>query len=221
MRRQSSKSAKRKSSCPDESVLAAYSDGLLEDAERQQAEEHFADCDDCLEQIGLLAQLSRQADDLRPVPDELLAKAQALSTRPSSRLTTAYWVPAAAAALLLLAILPWMALRTDAPPQDRLLRSSQGQSALQVVAPQPETNLSLPFEFAWKILPQAVSYEVLVVDSEGEPVWQGQASQPQITLPADAPLKPGNRYFMRVGAQIAGGEEAFSDFTAFTVRKAP
>lgn len=223
MRWPSRKSAKRQSSCPDESVLAAYADGLLEEGERLRAEEHLADCRQCLEQIGLLVQLSRSETGLDPVPEELMAKARMLNVPPASRRAVGRWVPAAAAAMLLLALLPWMALRYMAAPhsQERLLRSSPGKVELQVVAPHPESSLFLPLKFAWKSVPQAAFYSVLVVNSEGEPIWRGEATRTQITLPEDAPLNPGDRYFMRVRAQLPGGEEASSDFIAFSVRKAP
>ena len=221
MRLQSIRSAKRHGNCPDEALLAAYADGLLKESERGKAEEHFADCDACLEQIGFLVQLSRQSRDLRPVADELVAKAQSLAARPARRWPVRYLVPAAAAALLLLAIAPWVGFQETAPPQpERLLRNSQEAAELQVVTPQAETGLSLPFDIEWKPLPQAASYRILVVTSEGEPVWQGQTTRARISLPADLQLSPGEKYFFQVRTQIPGGKEANSPYIAFTVRKA-
>lgn len=214
------KSLKRRSGCPDEAVLAAYADGTLDEGERCRAEEHLADCSACLQQVELLVRLSRQTSALEPVPAELAAQARSLAARPASRSTVGYWLPAAAAALIIVAILSWAGFqKTPSPLPERVLRSSQDAGEIQVVTPQPKSALRPPFEIAWKPVPQAVSYTVVIVTSEGEPVWQSQTGGTQIGLPRDLQLRPDAKYFLRVKAQVPGGRELASPYIAFVIRK--
>jgi anti-sigma factor RsiW len=82
--------------CPEESILAAYADGLLPEPDRAELESHLADCESCQGQIAFLASLPESP--AATVPADAVARARALVPDPPAgwRPLVLRWAPAAA-----------------------------------------------------------------------------------------------------------------------------
>jgi hypothetical protein len=71
-------------------------------------------------------------------------------------------------------------------------------------------------EFRWKEVPDSLYYEVRVLTSEGDLIWEDDSSKTDVKLPTDLPLAAG-KYFVRVSAAMANGHMRKSNPVAFQV----
>jgi hypothetical protein len=213
--------------CPDLTVLAAYAESTLGDAGRTVLESHLADCGYCLGQVGFLV---REAGKEQPaVPSHLLDAVQA------SQAGWRRWLPrpaltalaAAASVLLLVAVgtrIDWsgQADPAGAPAaqgaEHRIVRNgSVPSSRPQILEPREGDSIG-PAEaaIAWQETPQALQYTVLLVDLQGDVIWEGHAAETRTRIPA-AGLVPGQRYFVWVEAHLRDGGSLKSSPVGFLV----
>jgi hypothetical protein len=73
-------------------------------------------------------------------------------------------------------------------------------------------------EIRWKPISQSRYYEVRVVTSEGDLVWDNQTQKSTLRLPSDLALKEGS-YFVWVTANLADGRIAKSPPVRFLVKR--
>ncbi len=66
--------------CPSEETAACYLDKLLKDTEKEDFEEHLAECGDCLQQIILLYDIKKEVEQsgYMEAPAELTQQAKNL-----------------------------------------------------------------------------------------------------------------------------------------------
>jgi hypothetical protein len=123
---------KRSWRCPSDGDIAAYADHRLEGREKERVETHLANCDFCLRQVSFLAQAAANPL-LEDVPDDLLARAQALhAPRERVGMTWSWRWGAAAAAVASLVIIITVSLHdpdVQPPPAPTLAK----------VAPAPQS----------------------------------------------------------------------------------
>jgi hypothetical protein len=73
--------------------------------------------------------------------------------------------------------------------------------------------------FRWVPITDAQFYDIAVMTDTGDLVFTGQSEQTQIKLPADVKLKVGNKYFVRVTANLPQGNTIKSPVVSFRVSR--
>jgi hypothetical protein len=213
--------------CPGNDILAGYVDGGLDQAARSRTESHLADCAACRSLVGDVVTTRR----LEATPLPLGLKQRAIASTAPSR-TVARWVlvPATAAGLtvILIAILlirvprDEITLISRSPVADVVAKSetptSHGGAAPNIVRKSAPSE-SLPalifpadgrvfkpseLIFKWRVVPHTRHYEIHVVTSEGDPVWESDSESTDAKLSPDITLKDGT-YFVWITASLDDG----------------
>lgn len=165
--------------------------GTLPPEESRRVAAHLATCADCAEEHeaarGMEPWAKRAAETIRP---------------PASRVVpfpSRFWRPAAvAASLVLVAAIGWRVVleRPDSPPVDR------GSSIATANASPPDgaTLTEPPRRLAWKDGGPAEAHQILLLDAEATPLWEGpRTPEPGVEVPADVRgrLQAGETYYWR------------------------
>lgn len=218
---------KRGRHCPTATTLAAYVDSTLGPSERARFEQHLADCSFCLGQVGSLVREAEQ--EMPAVPSHLLEAAR------SRRASWSAWIPkpaltmVAVAATVILAVV--VGLRFDwarearptagsatAPSEERTVRNGVASvSGPQILEPLEDATVSgAEITLRWMKTPQALQYAVLVVNLQGDVIWEGRVADNRAGIPA-TDLIPGERYFVWVEAHLRDGGSLKSSPVGFRV----
>ncbi len=223
--------------------MAAYLERRLEARERSRFEAHLSGCDFCLEMIGGLVRQQR-APELSDVPAHLVDRAaNALPAKTGWRISRRWVLVPAFAALVVVAAVVWLrwpqpgwssasisapALAKSRPSVDlpqtpsqpteqQYVRKLTPLQRVEVLEPQPDSAvLREQLRFRWKPVRDAAYYELRVANSEGDLMWQDQASDPAAQLPAKLPLQAG-KYFVWVRAYLHDGRTVKSEPVPFTI----
>jgi hypothetical protein len=73
-------------------------------------------------------------------------------------------------------------------------------------------------QFRWKAIPQSRTYEVRVVRSDGDLVWEGQTDKSALQVPAEVSFQNGS-YFVWITAHLENGRTAKSAPVRFLVKR--
>jgi len=211
-------------------VIDRYVRGTMPPAERSEFEEHFLDCQECLEQLELARSLR---EGIKVCAGQPTAHA---ATRP--RVSGWFsWRPAAAAAVavLLLSAIPSVvfyrslngALERETRKAEQLANASLLPPAVYTLSPargaQVPHAVSIPETPRWILLAleldtsQYHDYRAVLQDGAGQPVWTSGS------LKADAPdalgvafpsriLHPGYYLLVVEGRRADGGYESMTSF---------
>jgi putative zinc finger protein len=172
---------------------AAYLDGGVSHAERARIEAHLAECDTCR--------------------DEVVAVVRLLHRRSAPRRWMAGLGIAAAAAILLLVIVPNTPHRsvTREPP---VTVAGAPRPVAPVGATPAFSNLT------WTSVPRADRYRVQVFDDAGTVLWETDTPDTSATVPARVTFAPARVYYWKVEARTGFDRWAESELTRFTIRPA-
>ena len=234
----------RKWTCPEDEIIASYVDCTLGSARKKWVEFHLAGCRRCRLLIAGVLKAQREAEeDLPSVPPDLRWKSIGLVDR-RSRSGRGIWVPAAALAAVALLAIGMSILRK---PDQLIIQSPPSPAAPLIAKSEPSARLGAPvreierkrisakllprvvfppagsmvsrqrLQFSWKVIAQSRSYEVRVVTSEGDPVWQEQTEKSGLQPPSDLTVSDGP-YFVWVTAYLEDGRVAKSPPVKFFVR---
>jgi hypothetical protein len=186
----------------DPEDVAAFLDGTLEGDKLEQVE-------------------ARLADD-SAARQELIRVSRTISSAPQPRrrdhtrlgfLATL----AAAAAIAVVVIRP---VDIQGPATSAAIERTVGEGTADVVdiiAPVDNADLAASAKpFVWHSIDQA-TYRVVVSDSLGQTVYEGNTSDTAISIPIQ--LKEGARYYWSVDALVADGSSAASGAHEFVARK--
>lgn len=180
--------------------VAAFVDGTLSDAERERAERHLAECDECREEVASCGRL--------------VATMPIASAR---RIPYAGVIPLAAA--ILIAVV-WRR------PADRSLDTARERGAasegtrISLVAPAPDAALALAApQFVWRSIAGSAGYRVVIKDASGALVWSSDVADTSLAVPDSVALQPGRSYLWRVDGQRTDGTTASSAETVFRVAR--
>ncbi len=180
-------------SAGEQDLAPLYLAGKLPEDVAQAFELHYLGCRECWEDVQAGGKL--RATFGRPA----VALASA-APRPSRA-----WLPfAAAAAIALLAAGVWqVARRPSIVPSGRVVR---GAAAGLEVAVAPGARGSV--EIRWQPQPDAASYEIEIVSSDGALVWKTETPEPHRTIEAGSfpPAPEGRSYSIGVAARDALGQ---------------
>jgi anti-sigma factor RsiW len=179
--------------------MAAMIDGRLPADRRAKVDAHLAVCSACR--------------------SELAATAALVDSAPSRRRIPVRWIASAAAAVLVLAVLPLVRSgKTNAPATGERAAAS---SPLTVTTVTPTSGMQAAVDsvvFAWRSLPGVTTYQLFVTDSVGTPVYTLKTGDTVVRPVANAPLSPGARYFWYVDALKSDGSSTASPQIGFSIR---
>jgi len=238
-----SKTHRRRWSCPGDNQVASYLEQRLQAKERSRFEAHLADCDFCLGIVGDLVR-QRRASEPAEVPVRLLQRAIEVAPARSRWKVSSKWllVPALASILVASAVFlrspkqgkfvasvsaptvetarpPASIPQPQSRPAERqyVRKMTTSAPALQLMEPQAGSIVRREaLRFRWGPVANATYYEIRVVNSEGDLVWQGQVSTPPAQFPPDLSLRPG-KYFVWVRAYLNNDRTVKSDAVAFRI----
>lgn len=173
--------------------VAAYLDGALPPADQSRIELHLAHCDVCRAELRDVARL--------------------VSAQPHRR----NWylpigVAVAAAATVLLIVRP-APDRTAAPTH----REPVVTTTVAPVLVAPRGTVARPRRLIWTAVPHADQYRLTLFDDTGRAIWDTQASDTSVSLPASIRLQPGTAYFWKIDAQTGWSRWVSSSLIRFTV----
>jgi len=211
----------RLSDCPDDYQLASYMDGGLSEADHSSFENHTADCDYCIERIGILGR-ARESEETINVSKQNVGQSGIRST----------WQAAprwAVAALVVLAV-GFLVIRQSPdliPPAEIDFTNAEiaTERFVQQVSPFPEILSPLEdslvdphnFVFKWRSVPDSLFYDIRIVSDDGALISRERVWATQWQLPADMGLQAGAEYFVRVDAYVSEGKAVSSEHTLFKV----
>jgi len=233
--------ARRRWNCPSDIQVASYLEQRLEPTERSHFEAHLADCDFCLAMVGELVP-QQSASDPVDVPARLLRQAiDSVPVQATWRISLRRWalVPALASIVVAGAVLlrspqarhfmpsasvprekagPSVAAQPSAQSQEEKdIRGSNSSPALQLLEPRSESVVQREgLKFRWQPMGDVAYYEIRVMDSQGDLVWQAQRSNPSAQVPSNVSIQPG-KYFVSVHAYLKDGRTVRSDSVAIIV----
>jgi predicted anti-sigma-YlaC factor YlaD len=227
--------------CAGDSTIAAYVDGALGEG-KNRFESHLAKCEHCRSAVADAVRDQRETDLAAP-PFEVARKAMRLvSSRPSG--ARWIWAPVGAAAVVAVVVAGVLLLKPASmhvpsppvssapliaktnptvvpgfPPRETVRQSRVPELLPSILVPQVGDLVSRKqLTFSWKPLANARSYEVQVVTSAGDVVWQGETDQSSLQVPEDASLKE-HTYFVWVTADFGEGRMTRSAPVAFRVKR--
>jgi hypothetical protein len=104
-------------------------------------------------------------------------------------------------------------------PLHEILRKPELSEALPVIlSPQPESVVGREhLEFNWTPVSRSRYYEIRVVTSDGDLLWEGQTEKSVLHLPSEIVLTRGS-YFVWITAYLANGRVAKSSPVRFVVK---
>jgi hypothetical protein len=170
--------------CPDPDRLLALAEGTLAQADRLPLLDHLSQCAACRRELEMLRMVGVQP-----------------AQRGTSRL--GWWRPVAIAAVATLAVglgvRQWMRVGM---PDDTVLRGPES-TAPGVV---PDT-LALPLLIHWNALPEAVTYDVELLETDGVPRFTASVADTLVAVP-DSSTTAGRTYDLTVSARRIDGRDS-------------
>jgi hypothetical protein len=235
------KQPKRGWNCPSASAVAAYVDCALGDTDRTRLQRHLAGCGYCRTLVVDIIKLQGAAD-LPEAPTALIERVRALGPSASERrswnwvaVTTAGTLACAAIAMMILekpqtlSIPGWPApavpvisksepAASPGPSRSGPVRNLKSLESVPTITfpPADKVIARKRLEFRWKEVPDSLYYEVRVLTSEGDLIWEGDSSKTDVKLPTDLPLAAG-KCFVLVSAVMKNGHLRESNPVAFQV----
>jgi hypothetical protein len=230
--------AKRTWSCLKESELAGYLDGVLSGWRRRRVEAHLAACARCRREVSVIVHSGRDAAE--PVPPEWVARVRQLVNE-KKPIAHRRWQWAAAGAALSCSVAAgvWLAMgfhqrpatvaRVHAPvaapspsqaentAEVRALRNVNAQPA--VIAPAAGATVGREPEVRWQAIPGVITYDVTIVNADGDTVWRARTSAQQLRVPATAALVPGSEYFVMISANLSSGKTIRAKAVSFRIER--
>ena len=189
--------------------------------ERLATLDHVMACAACSRELELLRAIERAgaesgaADAVTPAA-EREATADVVPIRPRARPTWQRFVPLALAASLLLAIGVGVLQRDGGPGVEDVVRGDV--VGVTLLAPAAEVARGAPVTFAWRPVPDAVRYELELLDATGTVVYSATTGDTTAMMGDARRLEPGGEYRWWVRGVDAGGAQRASAMRHLRVR---
>jgi hypothetical protein len=200
--------------------LAAFSDGTLPDEARAHIGAHVASCDRCLDQVGALVRLDREA--IPEVPGALLDRATTPAVAPRPHI--AGWrTGLAVAATLGLSLGGWFYAQRGAEvpspaPADTndQVRGQVGTVTPTIVHPAADQRVARgALDVAWQPTVNAIAYRLRVTRDDGTVVWEGETPATTIRIAESAGLPARTPLYVSVAALMPDGRTTRSSSVRF------
>ncbi len=124
--------------------------------------------------------------------------------------------PATAPAPLPSTVVPEVQTSQDSPSAKRSKANSQSRPKV-VFPPEGFTFSRKNVEFRWDAVRGVQYYELRLLSSEGDVIWQERTEENTARLPTGVNLAVGEKYFVWIRAYLAEGKSVQSRAVAFTV----
>lgn len=196
--------------CLDDHTLAALAEGSLAPAARQAAVVHLAGCERCRALFAGVARLVADPDVAR--------EAGQLEQRGRRRLLRIA-VPLAAAAALLLYLVPSVLIRRPVDGESHRAPTLTGASAPIPVS--PIGTVGAVTTLRWNRVNGADHYRITLFDAQGVTLYEALPADTLLTLPDSVRLSPGARYYWKVEARINFDRWSASPLVEFTIGGEP
>ncbi len=204
--------------CPNDHEIAAYVDGGHDEAAQSLIGRHLADCQSCINRIGLLSQLVHESDH---GIEEQFAQVSARNWKqPASR-----WAMAASV-LLAVGLAAWVyepGLRSTIDPSADFLDTrnlTSRATAPKLLAPNSITIEDVDeFVFRWTEVPGSLYYDVRIVSGAGELISLQRIGATEWRIDRALHLEPGRDYFIRIDAYLADVRPISSEHLLFRLRE--
>lgn len=217
--------------CPEDSEIAQFYEGSLDDTKFACIERHAWECQYCLGRIGMLARLETAETDSK-VPEHLLASAKQFGRVPKSRKT--YKSPAwVAAAMVLVALYTLNGLRPQVSRisqprpaamltddyETRQLRSiDQAVPKLRVLTP-AEGTLVNPDDLVirWTEIPGSQYYDLYIMSDDGDLVLEQRVDDAEWSVRQSGLFAAGLEYYIRVEARLPYSRSVSTNHVLFRI----
>ena len=179
--------------------VAGMIDGTLPEHDRERAERHLAECDDCREELATCA---------RVVASSVAA--------PVRRSPWRNLLPLAAGILLVV----WLRRPAEHERATDVSERAAPSTGARIATVSPAADASVSagaLRFAWRPMEGSIGYRVVVKDASGATVWSGDAADTTLALPASVRLQTSVPYVWRVDGQRADGSTAASAESGFRI----
>ena len=199
--------------CPSNHILAGYVDGGLDEVARRRTESHLADCAACRSLVVDVVTMQRlEATPLSPtVPRWVLIPATAAGLTVVLIVVVLIRGPRNEISLISRSQVAPVVAKSETPTAPggdapNIVRKSAPSGSLPELIFPGDGRVVRPSELIlkWKVVPHARYYEIHVVTSEGDPVWQSDSERTDAKLPPDITLKDGT-YFVWITAYLDDG----------------
>lgn len=192
--------------CPVPDAILAIVRGEGDEAQRLETLDHVMACAECSREFELLRAIDRAtADDASGV---VLPATRITPMRPRS--SWRRYAPLAIAATILVAVGVNLATRDGGRD---VMRGDQATVAL--VSPPVEVRAGVPVEFAWRNVPDALRYDLEVLDATGNVTYAATTADTMATA-SGATLPPGD-YRWWVRASTRAGDQRASEMRRLRV----
>jgi hypothetical protein len=173
--------------------VAAYIDRVLEGAARQRIEAHLVSCPACR--------------------DELVAATRITASLPQQR-RLSMWIPAAAAAGLVLMVVWPRATREPAlEHREAPVTTTVAPRALSPVGAVDSAPM-----LRWSSVPHTDRYQVRVFGADGAVLWERETTDTSIAMPDSIGVRSSRTYHWKVEAYTGFDRRAASELIEFSVR---
>jgi hypothetical protein len=188
--------------CPDDTDIAAFVEGTLDDSKRLLIDRHLPDCQACVSWVGLLTRLLR--DDSETELGRWRAAPQ--------------WA-VAASLVLAFSWLVWSPQIDDAAEYQTARSVEPVMSPPEILAPESGVLVNRDgFLIRWTGVPGSLYYEVRVVSASGDLLSEERVEATEWSLSNEIRLEPGQEYFIRVDAYLSDAKAISSQHIPFRLR---
>lgn len=165
----------------DPHEVTGYLEAALSTPDRGRVEAHLADCEECAAELVAVGRLRGR-------------------TRAPTR-----WLGAAAAAAAVVAVVLLGPRVTRKPGETPSPVRGDSVSALRLVAPSDGADLAGAPVFAWRSVPGAAAYRIMVSRADGDSVWAATTRDTTARPPQEALAAQAEPYYWYVDALLADG----------------
>ena len=191
--------------CPGDDLLAALATGELEDERRSEAMMHLASCGHCRSTLASLA---------RALADPAVAAARVAADRATGRRFFRLAVPAAAAAVVLIAV---FGRQGGENPPSTIHRAPAITIVGEPVPVSPRGAGAPPGWLRWGPVPGADRYRVTLFQADSRVLYQLELRDTATALPDSIGLIPGDSYLWKVEARTDWGRWTSSQLVEFSI----
>lgn len=239
MRTPSPPAEKRTWWCLNEVQLASYLDGTVSGWGRRRVERHLATCERCRGEVSLLVHSQREPS--QSVLPEWLARVRGLGEQRASGRSWR-WAPAGAAVAALACSLilgTWLiaylhrgaatlaktavtgavAPTVSSEGADQVRELSKSNAGPMVITPAAGATLTRGFDIQWQPMPMAISYDLTILNGDGDTVWHTRTSGQSFHLPEKVLAADGREHFLMITANLSSGKTVRAKAVPFWVQK--
>jgi hypothetical protein len=191
--------------CLGDDALAAIAAGELEGASRSEIMMHLASCGHCRSTVASLA---------RVLADPTVAAERGAADRTRKRWLARLAVPAAAAAILLIAVL---GTQGDGDPPSAIHRAPETTADGEPVPISPRGPGDRPATLRWGAVAGADLYRVTLFQADGRALYQLEVRDTVTGLPDSIRLSTGRSYLWKVEARTDWDRWTSSRMVDFSV----